>query len=132
MTALKRKEEEKKKTNTAKQLLGPDTEFRSPLMCLFFAFVPVEGSLRSGTGQEAAQAAAQGKALDRRQSRSLASPGPGRRAGASRRWGAQRDPALGGLGHPLAPLPAAPRPPLLRQPKSHAPSSLTAGPDSAP
>lgn len=101
-------------------------------MCLFFAFVPVEGSLRSGTGQEAAQAAAQGKALDQRQSRSLASPGPGRRAGASRRRGAQRDPAVVGLGYPLAPLPAAPWPPLLRQPKSHAPSSLSAGPDSAP
>lgn len=58
---VKKKRGGEKNTNTAKQLLGPDAEFRSPLMCLFFAFVPVEDSPWSGTGQEAAQAAAQGK-----------------------------------------------------------------------
>lgn len=102
---VKKKRGREKHTNTAKQLLGPDAEFHSPLTCLFFAFVPVEGSLRSGTRQEAAQAAARGKALDRRQSRSPASPGPGRRAGASWWWGAQHDPAVRGLGHPARPPP---------------------------
>lgn len=39
MTAFKKKREEGRNTNTAKQPLPPDAEFLSPLICLLFAFV---------------------------------------------------------------------------------------------
>lgn len=142
MTVFKKKSGGKKKTkqnhqtNTAEQPLRPDAEFLSPLICLLFAFVsgrrrPAE---RDPGGRAAREAGSplrgrrRRKALSREAERQpQRAPGPA--AGPALRGGGEPGTAgaAGGRGprpprSAAAPLPAAPQPLPVPQPKSHAAS----------